>query len=608
MRPLLAALALLLLASCEDAGETLKIGSKDFGESQILAEMMAALAEDAGIPVTRRIDLGDTFVTLEALRSGAIDLYPEYNGTGLVMLGQPPMTDGDAAMERVRALYEPLGLVWGERFGFANNYGLAMREGRAEELGVETISDLVGEAGELTVGIDENFAERPLDGFQPLTARYGMEFGGVLQVDQGERVELYDRLLAGDVDVVEVFTTDGQIADLGLRVLEDDLDFFALYQAVPLVRADALARFPELRGVLAQLDGALDAAAMRRLNAQVDEEALAPREVARGALAELGLLDADEGLQIDEPLLVAHSPLIGADEETGLALRAVRQAFPGRRVILEEVADPLAELGAGDAPIALVAAVELADLDDTGVSQPRPFEGVGVVGQTLVHLVSLGDARDLEDVGSLATGPVGSASYRAGAILAAGVEGETEIVAVQDDDPLPAMAASGADAALIVAPLRSPAVAALLEGGGRLIPVTGWETGNNLVRYPQLRRARIPADAYEGQGGAIDTLSSQLILAGPVVEDTDALGPQGPAASAPTEVAALADETVVAIGEGLGATIGIDPAVRVAAALAPTLPEPEAVVNPSTAISALTAGVLVLFVWLAYLYARPERR
>ena len=598
----------LLLAGCDDAPDTLRIGGKDFGESSILSEMMAALAEEAGIPVTRRTQLGDTLTNLEGLKSGEIDLYAEYNGTGLVMLGQPAIADGDEAMERVRALYEPLGLVWGERFGFANNYGLAMREGVASELGAGTISDLVGEADDLAIGMDENFATRPLDGYEAMTARYGMAFADATVVEPDLRPTLYDALLAGEIDVTEVFTTDGQIADLDLLVLDDDLDFFPVYQAAPLVRADALVRFPALRGALDRLAGQLDAATMRRLNARVDQDALSPREVARAALAEMGLIEPGDDLEIEEPVVIAHSELIATDAETGAALRAVRQAYPGRRVLLEPAADPLAAVGAGEAPIALVAAVELADLDDAGAAEARPFEGLGVVGQTYLHLVALGDGGGMGDVASLATGPLGSASYRAAAILAAGTGGTLEPMPLEGEDFAAEAAASGADAALVMAPVGSPAVEALIEGGGRLVSLEGWEDGNNLVRFPQLREARIPAGTYEGQARPVETLSSQLLLAGPVVEDTDAVGPQGPAASAPTEVSALADETVLAISDGLMATQGLDPAVRRASALAPALPEPTAAINPSSSISVLSAGVLALFGWLLWLYARPERR
>ncbi|MEO1422764.1 MAG: glycine betaine ABC transporter substrate-binding protein [Pseudomonadota bacterium] len=600
MKHLLALLCLVGLVSCDEAQDSLKIGGKDFSESTILSEMIAALAEDAGIAVTRRTNLGDTRINLESLRRGDIDVYPEYNGTGLVMLGQPAMSDGDAAMDRVRSLYQPLGLVWGDRFGFANNYGLAMRAGRAEELGITSISDLVDRAGTLTIGIEENFQTRPLDGYGPMTARYGMEFGSVNVLPSEERPSLYDSLLDGSADVIEVFTTDGQIADLSLILLQDDLNFFPVYEGAPLIRADALVRFPELQGALRRLAGRLDAETMQRLNSQVDQDALAPREVARAALAEMGLIEADAGLDVSEPVLVAHSPLIGADAETGTALRAVREAYPGRRVLLQSEPDPLAAVGTGDAPLALVAAVEFAALEDGGELSPRPFEAFGVAGQAYVHLIGRGDIRRFADVATLATGPEGSASHRAAQIIAAAVD-DLSLVSTED------LSSADADAALVLAPIGSSVVQGLLEGG-RLLPVDGWDSGNNLVRFPQLRQARIPAGSYAGQIFAVETLSSQLVLAGPVVVDTDAVGPQGPGASIPTEVSALSDGTVIALNNALGQGTGLDPAIRAAPALTPLLPSPPAAVNPSSAISLMTALVLVMFGWLIWLYARPERR
>ena len=595
------ALALVLgLAACEDAPDPLLVGSKDFAENQILAEMMAALAEDAGIAVTPRLNLGSTETNLEALKRGDIDLYPEYNGTGLVMLGRPAMADGDAATEEVRALYEPLNLIWGDRLGFDNTYGLAMRAGRAEELGIASISDLDGEAGSLTIGVDENFRQRPLDGFEPMAARYGLAFGDVQVVPPEERPQLYDRLLTGDSDVIEVFTTDGQIADLGLVLLEDDLGFFPVYEAAPLMRAEALARLPGLEDALGALAGRLDAVTMQRLNGQVDLQALAPRDVARAALIEMGLIGGEEELEVTEPVEVAISPLVASDAVTGRALRAVREAYPGRRVLLREAPDALASVAAGQAPLALAAAVEFVEPGDA--PDPRPFEAVGLVGQAFVHVVSLGAAQGMDAQARVATGPEGSASHRAATILATAFEG-LEVLPQAEGD----LTGADADAALVLAPLGAPAVDALLAQG-RLLPLRGWNTGNNLVRYPQLREARIPAGTYPGQDRAIDTLSSQLVLAGPVVESTDAVGPQGPGATQPTAVSQLAGTTVTAIDAALASPTGIDPAIPRAAALTPTLPAAAAAVSPAPDIAVLTVGVLVLLTWLVWLYARPERR
>ncbi|MEO1314563.1 MAG: glycine betaine ABC transporter substrate-binding protein, partial [Pseudomonadota bacterium] len=504
------------------------------------------------------------------------------------------------AMEKVRALYQSLGLVWGDRFGFANNYGLAMRIGRAEELGVTTISDIVDQAGSLAIGVDENFRTRPLDGFGPMTARYGMTFGTVSVVPAEERPTLYDTLLDGSTDLIEVFTTDGQIADLGLVLLEDDLGFFPVYEAAPLVRSDALTRFPELQGVLGRLAGRLDADTMQQLNSRVDQDALSPREVARAALADMGMIDAEGGLDISEPLLVAHSRLVEADAETGIALRAVREAFPGRRVVLTAVDDPVGRVLSGASPLAMIATVEAVAVAEDASISARPIEAYGVVGQTYVHIVGLGDTRSLADVAQLATGPIASASHRSGELIAAGLEG---ITLVPSDD----ITSAEADAALVLAPLGTPVVQTLLENG-RLLSVDGWDTSNNLVRFPQLRQARIPAGSYAGQQAAVETLSSQLLLAGPIVTDTDAVGPQGPGASLPTEVAALSDQTVMALNRALGSAIGLDPAVRAAPALTPTLPAPPASLNPSAAVSLMTALMFALFGWLIWLYARPERR
>ena len=600
-------ICVLAFAACDRSDDTLKIGGKDFSESEILSEMIAALAENAEIPVTRRIGLGSTQLNLESLKRGDIDLYAEYNGTGLVMLGQPALADGDEATARVRALYEPLGLVWGERFGFANNYGLVMRSARAEELGIATISDLIDKAPDLTIGIEQEFASRPLDGFEPLLARYGMTFGSVDIVPPAERPSLYNKVLSGDVDVAEGFTTDGQIAELGLTVLEDDLEFFPVYEAAPLVRADALVRFPDLRGVLDQLGGKLDEETMRRLNAQVDLELLSPRAVARAELASLGLIDGGEGLEIREPLIVATSPLGVGDAESGRTLRAVREAFPGRRVVLETSDNPLAEVGSGTARLGLVTAVDFAALDADGVLTAQPFEGVGVVGQSYIHIIALKpEVRTLRDIKSIATGPEGTTSYDAARLLAAGLDGLT-VTPVDGDDFAALAGASGADAALVLAPLGNATAADLLQQG-RLIAVTGWDKGNNLVRYPYLRQARIPAGTYEDQTGAVETLASQLVLAGPVVTEDAVVGPQGPGATAPTPVSQLTDETVLALNAALGTEIGLDPAIPRAAALSPRLPAPPAAVNPSPAISAMTVGVFILFAWLLWLYARPERR
>src|SRR3546814_15847290 len=122
-----------------------------------------------------------------------------------------------------------------------------MRADRARELDVDSIPDLIAQAGDLTLGIEADFQIRPLDGRQPLTARYGMEFGALDVVPLDERGVIYDKLLDAEVDVGEVYTTDGQIADYELVPLEDDLSFFPVCEAAPIASTDSLDRHPQLR-------------------------------------------------------------------------------------------------------------------------------------------------------------------------------------------------------------------------------------------------------------------------------------------------------------------------------------------------------------------------
>lgn len=596
-------LALLALAGC--GGERpLTVGSKNFGENEILGEMFAALAEAAGIPVVRRVDLGDTQLNLEALKRGEIDVYPEYNGTGLVLLGQPPITDGDAAMERLRALYEPLGLIWGKRLGFDNSYGLVMRADRAQELGVARISDLAARAPELRIGIEEDFEERPLDGYDAMLARYGLTFGAQTVVPAAERPRLYDLLLDGEADVIEGFTTDGQIAEYGLVVLEDDLSFFPVYEVAPLMRADARARLPGLGPALDRLAGKLDAALMRRLNLRVDIDGQPAREVAQAALIELGLLEGMTSGTEGEPLRLA-APALLSNEERALALRAARRAFAGRQVALVTTADPLGAVGAGAARLALVNAAGFFEADAQGDPVLRPgFQAVGLVGDAAVHLVTTaGGPAALADVRRLATGPEGSASHLVGRFLIDGLDLGATLVPSGDGGAAAlrgALATGAADAALALA-APNPGLAQEIGGdGGRILSLDGWASGANLLRYPFLRRIRLA----EG----IETLGSQLVLAGPGVVPAPAIGDQGPGAVFTARAQPLAAETVTTLVEALGTRVAVDPLLPQAEALAPAIPPPPAAISPAPDVSVLDAAIVVMLIWMLWLYARPEPR
>lgn len=605
-------LAIFALAGCGEDERAIKFGAKNFGESRILAHMMAALAEQQGLPVQGVVDYPSTQAILEALKRGDIDGYPEYNGTGLVMLGQNPIADGDAATARVKELYEPLGLSWRTRFGFTNNYGLAMRPERAAELSIGSMSELVSRAGSLSIGIEDDFEKRPLDGFQPMTSRYGLSFQSVDVVPLGARGAIYDKLLDGEIDVAEIYTTDGQIADYGLVVLRDDLEFFPAYQAAPLARAAALSTYNGLGAVLDTLGGKIDDVAMQDLNRKVEIEGRAPAAVARDALARMNLIDSGAVIA-DDPLLIAASPLVSEGEAATSALRAARNAFRGRDVQIDPTYDPMAAVAAAEARLAMIGADGFFDFSTPSPTRDEQFEAVAVVGQNLIHVVTrLDGPTRLDGIETLAVGPGGSSSHRLGSVLISGLGLTANLSTVEADSAaamIAAVAGGEADAAVIPAPEGDKGLIDALNAtdGLRLLAITGWNEGANLVRYPFLREARISSGVYPGQFGAIDTLGTQLVLAGPAPVVGDAVGDVGPSSVA-VSLSPISDDAVKALNSAIPGTLLIDPTLKQAAALAPVLPVPPASINPSADVSILSLAVVIFLVWVVWLYIRPEYR
>ncbi|GAB4389453.1 MAG: glycine betaine ABC transporter substrate-binding protein [Thermodesulfovibrionales bacterium] len=288
-----AAIVVLALAACESGGEkvaTVTVGSKHFTEQEVLGEMLAMLIENTtGLRAERRLNLGGTMVCFNALRSGDIDVYVEYTGTGLVnILGEEAVRDPDRAYEAVKeAFAERYGIAWLRPLGFNNTYALTMRRGQARALGVRAISDLVKHRDRLQPGFDAEFMERS-DGYPGLTELYGFSFQKrPMQMDPGL---MYKALAEGAVDVIDGFATDGRIPAYGLVTLEDDKGFFPPYYAAPILRRETLERYPALGRALSALSGRLDDETMRRLNFEVDEKERRPRDVAREFLRSEGLI------------------------------------------------------------------------------------------------------------------------------------------------------------------------------------------------------------------------------------------------------------------------------------------------------------------------------
>ncbi|MBX6365169.1 MAG: ABC transporter permease subunit [Gemmatimonadetes bacterium] len=285
------------------------VASKPFAESYLLAEMMALLLEARGIAVQRRLGLGATTIAFGALRSGAIDVYPEYTGTGLVaILGERPSADATAVFRRVSAVFrDRFGVAWLPPLGFENTYAIAVRRETAERYALRTLSDLARVAPRLTAGFTPDFIGRD-DGLVGLRRAYGLEFGGVRSLLQSVK---YPALAAGTVDVVDGYSTDGQIARLGLVVLRDDRGFFPPYQAAALVGPRIARSRPDVVQALVALSGTLDEATMRRLNERVELGAEPITRVAADALRMLGLTGAAAA--------PTPAPTVGAGSAIGYA-------------------------------------------------------------------------------------------------------------------------------------------------------------------------------------------------------------------------------------------------------------------------------------------------
>ena len=287
-------LGLLLVPALAFADEaTLTVGSKNFEESRLLAELFARVIEEhTDLTVERRFNLAGTQVCFEALRQGAIDLYPEYTGTGLVsLLAMPPTGDALEALTTVRREFlDRWNLVWLAPLGFENAYEVAVRREIAARYGLRTLSDLAPVSGELQAAFGYEFIERD-DGLPGLRATYGLEFAGVRGMQQQLK---YQAAGDGRVDVLDVYTTDGLILVHDLAVLEDDRDFFPPYAACPLVNGETLSAHPQLASALALLAGAFDEDRMRALNLRLQQDGEPVEQVAQDALESLGLVAARE--------------------------------------------------------------------------------------------------------------------------------------------------------------------------------------------------------------------------------------------------------------------------------------------------------------------------
>jgi len=269
-------------AATQSGAAPVVVGSKDFTESILLAEIVAQSLEARGVPVERKFELGGN-LPHEALVGGTLDLYPEYTGTSYTtILHHSPITDPGAVYTAVKQEYlQQFNVVVSEPLGFENTFAILIRGDDARTLNQKTISDAVPHAPKWLAGFGQDFMSRA-DGYPGFSKTYGLKFAETREMDLSLT---YIALASKQVDLIAGNSTEGRIAKLDLFQLADDKHYFPPYQAVYLVRKDALARVPELQEVLRGLANSISTEVMRQLNYEVDGNKRDPKEVIREWLA-----------------------------------------------------------------------------------------------------------------------------------------------------------------------------------------------------------------------------------------------------------------------------------------------------------------------------------
>ncbi|MCG8572568.1 MAG: glycine/betaine ABC transporter substrate-binding protein [Spirochaetes bacterium] len=284
----------LLLTGCKKSKGSITVGAKNFTEQYIVGEMIVEILKNAGYDVKKQFGTGST-ITRDGLLTGQTDIYADYTGTAwsVYLKHSEIINDPEELYNKIKKEdYEKNKVVWINRFKLNNTYALAVRQDNIVKYGT-TISSLgkyISEnPGELIVGIDHEFFERP-DGFLALLKEYNFEVpkSDIKFMEVGLSYEALDK---GNVDVAMVFSTDGLLKKYKLKVLEDNKQFFPVYNLCVTARDDLLKKFPEVEQLVHPLADLLDDVTMQNLNYQVDAEGLPADIVAKNFLKEKGLVN-----------------------------------------------------------------------------------------------------------------------------------------------------------------------------------------------------------------------------------------------------------------------------------------------------------------------------
>lgn len=269
-----------LTAGCGNKGtDKVVIGSKNFTENEIVAEIYALALEDSGIEVERKFDISSSIVHT-AITSDEIDLYPEYTGTGLIsILEENPLTDAQEVYDEVKKQYkEKFNITWLDYSPANDGQGLVIRTEAAEKYGIATISDLQKYAKELRFASQGEFDERA-DGLPALENVYGdFDWKSSTVYDNSLKYQILDK---DEADVIPAYTTEGNLADNQFTLLEDDKHVWPPYNLAPVIRDEVLEAHPEIADILNGISSKITTEEITKLNAKVDVDKENYKDVAK---------------------------------------------------------------------------------------------------------------------------------------------------------------------------------------------------------------------------------------------------------------------------------------------------------------------------------------
>ena len=273
--------------------KTINIATKPMTEGYILGQMLTELIEqDTDLKVNMTTGVGGGTSNIHpAMLKGEFDLYPEYTGTSWEAVLKKEGSYDESKFDELQKEYkEKYNLEYVNLYGFNNTYGLAVNKDIAEKYNLKTYSDLAAVSNNLIFGAEYDFFERE-DGYKELQKVYNVDFKKKIDMDIGLK---YQAMKDKKIDVMVIFTTDGQLAISDVVVLEDDKKMYPSYRAGTVVRSEILSKYPELKAVLEKLNNILDDKTMADLNYQVESEGKKPEDVAREYLQEKGLLEVKQ--------------------------------------------------------------------------------------------------------------------------------------------------------------------------------------------------------------------------------------------------------------------------------------------------------------------------